>query len=132
LAPRRLPRLMLPALAAASTLAACGGAFSTQELGRAPAWFKERQKELAGQGYPDLTGVPEPGLTPAEAARWAKTEEELRAASAEINASPRGQPAPVGDTDAESFDKSARDAIDSARPGGAKESAPAAEPARPQ
>jgi hypothetical protein len=129
LGPRRYQRLTLVAPVAALALSACAGAWGRDELARAPAWFKERQKELAGQGYPDLASVPQSTVSAAEAARWAATEQELRAAGAAIEASPRGQPAPPADDDADAFDKAAREAIDSARPGA---SAPAAEPARPQ
>ncbi len=128
--PRRIPRLLLPAVAAAMSVSACAGAFSTQELARAPGWFKERQKELAGQGYPSLESVPAAPELAGDAPRWAAVEQDLKAQAAAINASPRGQPAPPVDADAEAFEKAARDAIDAARPGGA--SAPAAEPARPQ
>lgn len=130
MAPRRFSRLLLAAPAAALALSACAGGFGSDELTRAPAWFKDRQKELAGKGYPSLEAVPTATPAPGEAARWAATEKDLRDAGDAINASPRGQPAPPADTDAEAFDKAAREAIDTARPGGA--SAPAAEPARPQ
>ncbi|MDX2234209.1 MAG: hypothetical protein NW200_06895 [Hyphomonadaceae bacterium] len=128
---RRFPRLMLPAVAAAMAASGCASTFSSQELARAPAWFKARQTELAGRGYPALDSVPAAPDVVKDAPRWAAVERDLRAAAASIEASPRSQPAPAVDTDADAFDKAAREAIDGAR-GPAAANAPAAEPARPQ
>lgn len=98
-------------------------AFGGDELSRAPAWFKERQKELAGQDYPDLASVPDQAKAVEDAPRWAQTERELKAAGAAIAASPRSAPAPAADAEAENFEKEAREAIGATRP---------AETARPQ
>lgn len=127
---QRLPlRPLLFVAAGAMALTACGGAFAARDLAQAPAWFRERQKELAGQDYPSLTSVPPAPSRPGDAARWAKVEQELRAVGAAVNASPRAQPAPAADNEADAFDRAAREAIDKARPNAG---ASAAEPARPQ
>lgn len=93
-------------------MSALGG----DELARAPAWFKERQKELAGKDYPALTSVPTTSEPVAEKERWARTEQELKAEAAAIAASPRSAPAPAADTEAETFEKDAREAIGATRP----------------
>lgn len=93
-------------------------AFGGDELARAPGWFKERQKELAGQDYPDLASVPDRAKAVEDAPRWVRTEQELKAAGAAIAASPRGAPAPPADTEVEAFEKEAREAIGATRPPG--------------
>jgi hypothetical protein len=110
------PRPFLLAPLAALALTACAGAFVGDELARAPAWFKERQKELAGQDYPRLGDVPGPAAAAADAPRWAQVERELKAEAAAIAASPRSAPAPAADAEAEAFDKAAREAIGATRP----------------
>ncbi len=111
----RLSRLpILLSAAAAVAVSACGGAFSAKELARAPTWFKERQKELAGQDYPDLATVPALAAPATDNPRWSATEQELLAAGADVNASSRSAVAPPEDTEA--FDRAAREAIEAARP----------------
>ena len=110
----RLPILL--SITASVAVSACGGAFSTQELARAPAWFKERQKELAGQDYPDLATVPALAAPATDGPRWTAVEKELLAAGADVNSSPRGVVAPTPPEDPEAFDRAAREAIDAARP----------------
>jgi hypothetical protein len=106
----------LASLAAAFALAGCMSAFGGDELARAPAWFKERQKELAGQDYPDLASVPGAAKAVEDAPRWAQVERELKAEAAAIAASPRSAPAPAADTEVETFEKDAREAIGATRP----------------
>lgn len=109
-------RPFLVASLGALALSACAGAFGSDELARAPAWFKERQKELAGRDYPELTSVPTSSAAVGEQDRWAQTERELKADGAAIAASPRSAPAPTADAEAEAFDKAAREAIGATRP----------------
>lgn len=107
----RLPVLF--SVAASVAVSACGGAFSTQELARAPAWFKDRQKELAGQDYPDLASVPAlKPPAPSDDPRWTTVERDLLAAGASVQA---GAPTPAAE-DPEAFDRAAREAIEAARP----------------
>ena len=110
--PSRLPILL--SVAASLAVSACGGAFSTQELARAPAWFKERQKELAGQDYPDLATVPALAAPATDQPRWSAVEQDLLAAGAAVNSSPRG--AVATPEESEAFDRAAREAIEAARP----------------
>ena len=110
--PSRLPILL--SAAACVVLAACGGAFSAKELARAPGWFKERQKELAGQDYPDLATVPALAAPSTDDPRWAAVEKDLLAAGASVEASSRS--AEAAPEDSEAFDRAAREAIEAARP----------------
>ena len=116
MAPRRSHLPILLSIAAAVAVSACGGAFSTQELARAPAWFKERQKEIAGQDYPDLATVPALAAPATDQPRWSAVEKDLLDAGASVNASPRGGTAPPAAEDSEAFDRAAREAIEAARP----------------
>ena len=95
-------------------LSACAGAFSTNELQRAPAWFKARQKELAGQDYPSLASVPPLAQPPGNNPHWAAVQADLLAADASVKASPRA--AAPDPADAEAFDKAAREAVATTRP----------------
>ncbi len=115
MAPRRSRLPILLTAAASMAVSACGGAFSTQELARAPAWFKERQKELAGQDYPDLATVPALAAPATDEPRWSAVEKDLLAAGASIDASPRSGVTPPAE-DPEAFDRAAREAIEAARP----------------
>jgi len=110
---QRLSRLPVLLSAAACVAASgCASAFSTQELARAPVWFKERQKELAGQNYPDLATVPALATPATDQPRWSAVEKDLLAAGASVNESTRSAPA----EDPEAFDRAAREAIEAARP----------------
>lgn len=95
-------------------LTACGGGFSARELASTPAWFKAKQKEIAGQDYPDLAAIPDPVVAADSSGRWRAVEKELLDESAAINASPRAQPAPAQDPAA--FEAEARGAVENARP----------------
>jgi hypothetical protein len=107
---------LLLSAAACVAVSACGGGFSTQELARAPAWFKERQKELAGQDYPDLAAVPALAKPVADQPRWDTVEKELLAEREALEASKRATGVPNAVDDPEAFDRAAREAIDAARP----------------
>ena len=115
MAPRRSRLFLLLGAGACLALDACGGGFSTQELQRAPVWFKARQKELAGQDYPSLAAVPPLAQPNRDDPHWAAVQAELLAAQKSVAASPRATPAPPA-TEGEAFDKAARDAVDATRP----------------
>lgn len=113
----RPSRVQLLALGAALLgLSACGAGLSARELAATPGWFKARQKELAGQDYPDLASIPDPVAATQDDGRWRAVEKELLDQGAAIAASPRAQPAPVEAAAAATFESEARGAVDNARP----------------
>ncbi len=97
-------------------LSGCGAGLSARELAGTPGWFKARQKELAGQGYPDLASIPDPATAVEDGPRWREVEKELLTEGESIAASPRAQPAPAGDPAAATFESEARGAVENARP----------------
>lgn len=96
-------------------VSACSAGIASAELAKAPEWFKARQQELAGKGYPDLASAPPAAEVKKEDARWNRIEQELVAEQQAIQASPRGAPADAP-AQAEDFEKAAREAIEAARP----------------
>jgi hypothetical protein len=114
LAPRP-SRVQLFALGVAMLgLSACGAGLSAKELAATPGWFKARQKEIAGQGYPDLASIPDPAVATQDDARWRAVGDDLLEQADSLEASPRAQPAPAGD--AATFESEARRAVENARP----------------
>jgi hypothetical protein len=97
-------------------LSACGAGLSARELAATPGWFKARQKEIAGQDYPNLASVPDPAVAVQDGPRWRAVEKELLAEGESIAASPRAQPAPAEDPAAATFESEARGAVENARP----------------
>lgn len=113
----RPSRVQLFALGAALLgLSGCGAGLSARELAATPGWFKARQKELAGQGYPDLASIPDPAVAVQDDGRWRAVEKDLLAQGESIAASPRAQPAPAENAASATFESEARGAVDNARP----------------
>jgi hypothetical protein len=97
-------------------LTACGTGLSAKELAATPGWFKARQKEIAGQGYPDLASIPDPAVAVQDEARWRAVGSELLEQGNSLEASPRAQPAPAEDAAVATFESEARGAVENARP----------------
>lgn len=114
MANRRSRAQLLVLGAAMLGLSACAGGLSARELAATPAWFKARQKELRGEDYPDLASIPDPAVAVDSSGRWRAVEKDLLDQAASIEASPRSQPAPAGDSSA--FEAEARGAVENARP----------------
>jgi hypothetical protein len=97
-------------------LSACGAGLSAKELAATPGWFKARQKEIAGQGYPDLASIPDPAVATQDDARWRAVGTDLLQQGDTLEASPRAQAAPAEDAAAATFESEARGAVENARP----------------
>lgn len=97
-------------------LTACGTGLSARELAATPAWFKDKQKELSGEDYPDLASIPDPATATQSDGRWRTVEKELLEQGASIDASPRAAAAPAQSGAVEAFESEARGAVENARP----------------
>ncbi len=115
MAPRR-SSLTFVALAAAIGLSACGTGLSARELASTPAWFKAKQKEIAGRDYPDLAAIPDPTSATQSDSRWRAVEKDLLDQGASIDASPRAAPPPAEGAATSTFESEARGAVENARP----------------
>lgn len=72
--------MFLPAAAAGG----CGSIMEARQ--QAPVWFEQAQREIKGEGYPDLCEVPETRAASAPAATWEAEASALRADAAVIQA----------------------------------------------
>lgn len=72
--------MFLPAVAA-------GGCANIMEARQqAPVWFEQAQREIKGEGYPDLCEVPEARATSGTAQTWETEASSLRVQAAAIEA----------------------------------------------
>jgi hypothetical protein len=82
--------VIFTSMAAAVCISGCANlAGEVSRRDDAPAWFKQRVKEIEGEGYPKFSEAdmtPRPGKTPAE---WAETKSDLEHAKAQVNDDPR-------------------------------------------
>lgn len=89
--------VIFASLAAAIGISGCANiAGEVSRRTDAPPWFKQRVKEIEGEGYPKFSEAdmtPRPRKTAAE---WAEVEADLNTAKAEVNSDPRAvNPGPV-------------------------------------
>lgn len=64
--------ILLPAVAAGG----CANLMTVQQ--QAPVWFEQAQREIAGEGYPDLCEVPAAKSAAVNEAQWDREANQLR------------------------------------------------------
>jgi hypothetical protein len=72
--------ITLPAIAASG----CANIATVQR--QAPAWFEQAQREIKGEGYPDLCDVPATRAASSPKAQWDQQADTLRTDAAAVEA----------------------------------------------
>jgi hypothetical protein len=75
-----------------AALSVGGCADFMQRTSMAPDWFQAKAKEFQGQGYPELSKIPEKRGSEADQAQWDAAAVSLSAKAAEIDAATAGVP----------------------------------------
>jgi hypothetical protein len=84
--------VLATAAVSAGALVLGGCADFMQRTSTAPDWFQAKAKEFQGQGYPELTKIPEKRGSEKDQAEWDAAAASLSAKAAEINAATAGVP----------------------------------------
>jgi hypothetical protein len=81
-----IPRSAIAGVLCIATVSVGGCADLMQRSSTAPDWFQAKAKEFQGQGYPELSEIPEKRGTTADQQAWDAAAASLSAKAAEINA----------------------------------------------
>lgn len=86
-------RSAIAGVLAIAAFGAGGCADLMQRSQTAPDWFNAKAKEFQGQGYPELSKIPEKRGSTADQAAWDTAANSLNQKAAEIEAATAGAPA---------------------------------------
>lgn len=89
--------VILASLAASVGIASCANlAGEVSKRTDAPLWFKQRVKEIEGEGYPKFSQAKMTPRPRKDSAEWAEVKEDLNQAKERVNEDPRTvNPGPV-------------------------------------